>query len=245
MSKGILIHEQNKSLLGKQTPEKPKNSITFPCCEKPLPKLTGQNTGHRTQQRDACPSGPLAMESHQECLGVPASKHHQNGSVKSSNKAKLDVIKCRVGHWRVHAPWGFHQAMPCNASEMLHFLFLVCSLYLNEKKSFQTLWIQYHLSPPPVTHQGPTVSPSSCKQEFKSSNHQVRQTQPLQHSRDAQIFPGHWKTCMQHERGADTGSNVNICILKTKLPFPRQSWEPRCPQVGGTPPLCHPIFCKV
>lgn len=114
MSKGILIHEQNKSLLGKQTPEKPKSSITFPCCEKPLPKLTGQNTGCRTQQRDACPSGPLAMESHQECLGVPASKHHQNGSVKSSNKAKLDVIKCRVGHWRVHAPWGFHQAMPYN-----------------------------------------------------------------------------------------------------------------------------------
>jgi len=55
MSKGILIHEYNKSLLGKLTPERLESIITFPCCEKTLPKFTGQNTGHGSQHRDACP----------------------------------------------------------------------------------------------------------------------------------------------------------------------------------------------
>lgn len=107
--------------MGKQIPEKPKSGITFPCCGKPLPKLTGQNRGHRIQHRDARPCGALAVESHQKCLGMSVSKHHQDGSVKSSNKAKADMIKRRGEHWKLCVPSYFHQAMLCGTSnKMLH-----------------------------------------------------------------------------------------------------------------------------
>lgn len=159
------------------------------------------------------PGLPWQWKSHQKCLGMPVFKHHLNGLVKSSNTVKLDVTKCRLGHWRVHIP----NTDPCQvtqhytSSKVLHALsFLKCSFCTNKSKGSQTL-LQYQFSCHfTTTHPGSTIS--SCKQEFKSSNHQVCESQPLEHPWNTQIIPGHWKTCKQCERGADIG-----CVVNTKV----------------------------
>lgn len=71
--------------------------------------------------------------------------------------------------------------------------------------------VSVQLSSPHITHPGPTIS--SCKQEFKSSNHQVCESQPLEHAWNTQIIPGHWKTCKQCGREADIGSVVNTKVI--------------------------------
>lgn len=71
--------------------------------------------------------------------------------------------------------------------------------------------VSVQLSSPHITHPGPTIS--SCKQEFKSSNHQVCESQPLEHAWNTQIIPGHWKTCKQCGREADIGSVVNTKVV--------------------------------
>lgn len=98
--------------------------------------------------------------------------------------------------------------------------------------------VSVQLSSPHITHPGPTIS--SCKQKFKSSNHQVCESQPLEHPWNTQIIPGHWKTCKQCGRGADTGSAVNtkVTLLQGELRS-LHLW------VQGTPPLCHPNFLYI
>lgn len=156
-------------------------------------------------------------------------QHHRNASVKPSNKAKLDVIKCRVGCWRMCVLWNFHQVTLCyTSSTMIHVFsyFLMHFLCPNKSKSSQTL-PHYNLSALHTTHQGSTLSPSSCKQELESSNHQVGESQPLEHARNAQVIPGHWKTHVQCGKGEDMNS-----FEKMKA-NPGQG-KPRCTAHAGT-----------
>lgn len=86
---------RTKSLLGMQTLERPKPSITFPCCEKTLPKLTGQNADYRIQHRDACPWASLAVEKSSEvswnaCFKAPS---EWIGEILKYSKARCDKMQ--------------------------------------------------------------------------------------------------------------------------------------------------------
>lgn len=108
----------------------------------------------------------------------------------------------------------------------------MCFVPQQEQRLQNPAPVSVQLSSPHVTHPGPTIS--SCKQEFKSSNHQVCESQPLEHPWNTQIIPGHWKTCKQCERGADTGSLVNtkVTLLQGELR-------------SAARPLCHPNFLYI
>lgn len=110
---------------GKTDSRKAKKQYYFPLLWKDTTKINWTKHRPRDSAYRCLSLRSLGGGKSSKCLAMPASKHHLNGSAKSSNKAKLDTIKCRLGHRRVCVPRNFCQVtLYYTSGKTLHFLII-------------------------------------------------------------------------------------------------------------------------